>query len=228
MHLLLIEDDFDLSRTLVQYLELSGYVCDHAIDGLKGLNLLQEHNYDVLILDLMLPMMDGLHVCERLRSEGNDIPILMLTARDSLKDKLEGFRAGTDDFLVKPFAFEELTMRIEALARRRSGQVRKLQVDDLKLDLDMHIATRNDEVLHLTPTGWKLLETLVRASPAAVSRQTLERAVWGDNPPESNALKVHMFHLRKALDGNFEEQMLHTLSGYGFRLGYSEETESAI
>lgn len=225
MNLLLIEDDNDLASTLLQYLQLSGYTCDHAADGLKGLSMLQKHNYDVLILDLMLPMLDGLHVCEQLREEGNDIPILMLTARDSLKDKMQGFQAGTDDYLIKPFAFEELTLRIEALARRRSGQVRRLQVEDLIVDLTKHEATRRGERLHLTPTGWTILETLVRASPAVVSRPTLEHAIWGDTPPESNALKVHLFHLRKTVDRDGWPPLIHTLSGYGFRLGAANGSE---
>lgn len=226
MNILLIEDDVDLAGTLIQYLELAGYSCDHAADGLRGLNLLHRNHYDVLILDIMLPLLNGLQVCRDLREAGNDIPVLMLTARDTLTDKLEGFRAGTDDYLVKPFACEELTMRLEALGRRRSGQVRKLQFADLVADLDQHTVHRGELEIKLTPTGWKLLETLLRASPSAVSRTLLEHAVWGDNPPESNALKVHMHHLRKAVDPANLPSLIHTVSGHGFQLRNPDDDQA--
>lgn len=218
MNILLIEDDVDLSSTLIQYLELAGYRCDHAADGVSGFNLLKQHPFDALILDLMLPRMDGLTLCRKLREEGMDIPVLMLTARDSLDDKLEGFRAGTDDYLVKPFAFEELTVRVDALGRRRSGQMRRFQVADLVLDLDRHTVHRGETEIKLTPSGWQLLETLLRASPNPVSRKSLEQILWGDDLPESNVLKVHVHHLRKAIDLPGLPSLIHTLSGYGFQI----------
>lgn len=216
LDVLLVEDDRDLAATVMQYLELEGFRCDHADNGVMALQLGQQHTYDAMLLDLNLPRLDGLSVCQQLRAEGNDVPILMLTARDQLKDKLDGFRAGTDDFLVKPFELQELVVRLLALTRRRSGQVKVLQCADLRMDLTAHEVTRAGAPLKVSPTGWKLLETLLRAAPSAVPRQKLEQAIWGEDIPDSNALKVHMHHLRKAVDGDTDSPLLHTVAGYGF------------
>lgn len=218
LDILLVEDNRDLAATVIQYLELEGIRCDHADNGLMALELNQRNAYDAMLLDLNLPRLDGIDVCQRLRAEGNDVPILMLTARDQLKDKLDGFRAGTDDFLVKPFELEELVVRVIALTRRRSGQIKVLQCADLRMDLNAHQASRAGAPLKLSPIGWKLLEHLLRASPTAVPRQKLEQAVWGDDVPDSNALKVHMHHLRRALDGGSGSPLLHTVPGYGFAI----------
>lgn len=218
LNVLLVEDDLDLADTVVQYLELEGIGCDHGANGMAGLQLAKEGGYQVLLLDLNLPRLDGLSLCEQLRRSGDDTPILMLTARDGLDDKLAGFEAGTDDYLVKPFALQELVVRLEALARRRSGQVRKLFCADLEMDLSAKTVTRNDIILKLSPTGWRLLESLLRASPEVVSRQVLEEAVWGDDIPDSNSLKVHIFHLRKAIDVPFSNPLLQTVTGHGFAM----------
>lgn len=216
LDVLLVEDDLDLAATVVQYLELENIRCDHAGNGASGLELMQQHNYDALLLDLNLPRMDGLAVCEKLRDLGRDTPVLMITARDQLQDKLAGFKAGTDDFLVKPFELEELVVRLHAISRRRSGQSRLLQCDDLLMDLTAHQISRAGQQIKLSPTGWALLETLLRASPDAVSRQKLLAAVWGDEIPDSNCLKVHIFNLRKAIDHGFPNPLLQTVSGFGF------------
>ena len=226
LFLLLVEDDFDLAATIVQYLELEGMVCDHAASGEAGLNLARENKYDVLLLDIMLPRMNGLEVCQALRNTGQDTPILMLTARDTLDDKLAGFRSGTDDYLVKPFDMPELIMRIHALARRKSGQVKILNVLDLTMHLDSKEAFRSKRKLALTPTGWILLETLARLSPAVVSRNKLLQAVWGDEIPESNSLKVHLHKLRRQLDGSKESPMLHTVPGHGYALRRPDESST--
>ncbi|WP_022963748.1 response regulator transcription factor [Halopseudomonas pelagia] len=218
LDILLVEDDRDLAATVIQYLELEGIRCDHADNGLMALELNQRNAYDAMLLDLNLPRLDGIDVCQQLRTEGNDVPILMLTARDQLKDKLDGFRAGTDDFLIKPFELQELVVRVIALTRRRSGQIKVLQCSDLRMDLNAHEASRAGTALKLSPIGWKLLEHLLRASPAAVPRQKLEQAVWGDDVPDSNALKVHMHHLRRAIDGGIGHPLLHTVPGYGFAI----------
>lgn len=218
IQVLLVEDDIDLAATVSTYLELEGVNCDHAYNGPAGLELALHNSYDVILLDLMLPRMDGLSVCAKLREAGTDTPVLMLTARDTLDDKLEGFKVGTDDYLVKPFALEELVVRIQALKNRRSGAVHRLQVADLVLDLTAHIASRSGVELKLSPTGWKLLEVLSRSAPKAVSRQDLERAIWQDDPPDSNSLKVHLFKLRKKVDDPFDLQLIHTVTGFGFVL----------
>ena len=218
LHVLLVEDDLDLAETEIDYLSLENIECDHASNGLAGLEFSHQHQYDVLLLDLNLPRMDGLSVCEKLREQGYDVPILMLTARDQLSDKITGFNAGTDDYLVKPFELDELIVRIQALSRRRSGQVQRLQCDDLIMDLQTKTVTRSGQSLKLSPTSWQLLEALMRAYPDVVAKQKLEAAVWGDTPPDSDSLKVHMFHLRKAVDAPFEKNLIHTIPGHGFAL----------
>ena len=218
LNVLLVEDDLDLADTIVQYLELEGIRCVHGTNGVAGLQLAKEGGYQVLLLDINLPRLDGLSLCEQLRGIGNDTPILMLTARDSLDDKLAGFQAGTDDYLVKPFALQELVVRLEALSRRRSGQTRKLSCAGLEMNLSDKTVTRNGCILKLSPTGWRLLEALLRASPEVVSRQDLEEAVWSDDVPDSNSLKVHIFNLRKVIDVPFSAPLLHTIPGHGFVL----------
>jgi len=218
LNVLLVEDDLDLAETVIQYLELENVRCDYAANGMTGLQLAQQHRYDVLLLDINLPRLDGLSVCQRLRTAGDDTPVLMLTARDRLNDKLDGFQAGTDDYLVKPFELQELVVRLQALARRRSGQVLILRCGDLEMNLDERSVRRAGKPLKLSPTGWRLLEILMRASPSVVSRKTLEETLWGDEIPDSNSLKVHLFHLRKAVDSPFPTALLHTVPGHGFVL----------
>nr|WP_204355896.1 response regulator transcription factor [Marinobacter bohaiensis] len=218
LNVLLVEDDRDLAMTIVQYLDIQQIRCDHASNGASGLQLIRDNRYDVILLDLNLPRLDGLSVCREVRQAGDDTSILMLTARDQLADKVEGFESGTDDYLVKPFELQEMLVRIRALAHRRSGQVQRLGCAGLDMDLSAQSATRDGQPLKLSPTGWRLLETLLRASPAIVSRRALEEAVWGDEPPDSNSLKVHMHHLRKIVDQGFGRPLIHTVPGRGFVL----------
>ncbi|MDE1464118.1 response regulator transcription factor [Spartinivicinus poritis] len=215
---LLVEDDRDLADTVIQYLELENIRCDYASNGIAGLELVSQNHYDALLLDLNLPRLDGLAVCQRVRASGDDTPVLMLTARDKISDKLLGFDAGTDDYLVKPFAIQELVVRVRALAKRRSGQVRVLSCGDLQMDLTTKTLIRQGVPIKLSPTCWTLLETLLRASPSVVSRQQLEQALWGDEIPDSNSLKVHLFHLRKAIDMPFDTPLLHTIARQGFAI----------
>ena len=216
LQVLLVEDDRDLAASIADYLVLEQISVDHAYNGQAGLTLVSENNYDVLLIDLMLPRMDGLALCKKLRQQGIDTPVLILTARDTLDDKVAGFNAGTDDYMVKPFALKELIIRIQALAKRRSGQIRKLQLADLTLELDTRVATRDGQIVKLTPSEWTLLETLLRASPAIVSRQQLEQALWPDDLPNTNTLKVHMCHLRQQVDKPFFKPLIHTIQGQGF------------
>lgn len=218
LNVLLVEDDRDLAMTIVQYLEIQQIRCDHASNGASGLQLIRDNRYDVILLDLNLPRLDGLSVCREVRRTGDDTSILMLTARDQLADKVEGFESGTDDYLVKPFELQEMLVRIRALGHRRSGQVRRLVCAGLAMDLTAQTASRDGLALKLSPTGWCLLETLLRASPSIVSRQALEEAVWGDEPPDSNSLKVHMHNLRKIVDQGFDTPLIHTVLGRGFVL----------
>lgn len=224
LNVLIIEDDLDLAKTMIEYLELDGMRCDHASNGVSGLNLAKQHRFDVVLLDLNLPRLDGLSVCQQLRQDGNDTPVLMITARDQLDDKIDGFRVGTDDYLVKPFELKELIVRINALARRRSGQAQTLRYEDLEMNLSEHKVERGSQNLKLSPTAWRLLETLLRYAPNVVSKQVLEQAVWGDELPDSNSLKVHMFNLRRVVDTPYPTSIIKTVSGHGFVLRGKDET----
>jgi len=215
---LLVEDDLDLAATIIDYLELENIICDHAANGIAGLQLINKQSYDVIILDVNMPRMDGLSVCQNIREQGLSTPILMLTARDTLDDKLAGFAAGSDDYLVKPFAMLELVARLQVLAKRPSGQTNKLIVDNLEVDFSKKIAVRDAVNILLSPTGWKILEVLLRKSPEVVSREQIAQAVWGDEFPDSNSLKVHMFKLRQQVDAGQKHKLIHTLAGQGFTL----------
>lgn len=221
MRLLVIEDNRNLVANLFAYFEARGHVLDAAPDGITGLHLALTKPYDALILDWMLPRMDGPEVLRKLRNEGlSDLPVIMLTARDELPDKLQGFRAGADDYLTKPFDLPELEVRLESLQARvvGRGRSRVLSVEDLRLDLSTLEATRVGTPVHLFPAGRKLLEVLMRASPAVVSREQLEFALWGDDPPDGDMLRSHIYELRREIDGPFEVKLIHTVPRAGYRL----------
>jgi DNA-binding response OmpR family regulator len=220
MHLLIIEDNPDLLENLSDFFEARNHSVDLAYNGLTGLRFAQEHRYDVIVLDLMLPGMDGLEVCARLRSDNCDTPILMLTARDTLGDKLEGFESGADDYLVKPFALPELEARLTALVRRGSGLAMRvrLNVEDLSFDLDRLKVERDGRRIDLGPIPMRILELLMRRSPGVVRREEMERAIWGDDPPDSDALRAHMHALRSAVDRDSSVPLVHTIRGIGYQL----------
>ncbi|MCA2018986.1 response regulator transcription factor [Vibrio tritonius] len=215
---LLVEDDLDLATALIDYMSLEDIECDYAADGQVGYNLIVSNTYDVIVLDLNLPKIKGLAVCERIRAQGVETPVLMLTACDTLDDKLQGFSHGADDYLVKPFATEELIVRLKALSRRRSGQISKLRVGELELDLTHRQVTRQGTPIKLSPIALKILEVLMREYPSGVSREKIVQTVWGDEQPDSNSLKVHIFNLRKQIDKPGLEPLIQTVPGYGFCL----------
>ena len=225
MHLLLIEDNPDLAANVCEFLDARGHATDWAGDGVTGLHLAVVNHYDAVILDLGLPGIDGMKLCQQLRQGAQKaVPVLMLTARDTLQDKLGGFRAGADDYVVKPFALEELEARLEALARRAQPAASTLlQVADLSVNTDTLQVRRGGESLVLTPIALKLLVALMRASPRVLTRQALEREVWGDDPPDSDALRTHVHALRAAIDKRFEPKLLHTLHGRGYRISTDAE-----
>lgn len=221
MQVLLIEDNADLSANVWDYFESKGHGMDAAGDGVTGLHLAIVNDYDAIVLDLSLPAMDGLEVCRRLREDaGKSTPVLMLTARDTLQDKLEGFRSGADDYLVKPFALEELEARLRALTRRAKPNhaARTLSVADLTFDLQSLRVRRAGRPITLTPTGLKILEALMRTPERVVARRELERKLWGDSPPDSDALRAHVHALRAAIDKPFDMPLLHTVHGIGYQL----------
>ncbi|HEX7340793.1 MAG TPA: response regulator transcription factor [Rhodanobacteraceae bacterium] len=220
MHVLVIEDHTDLATNIGDFLEDRGHVIDFAGDGVTGLHLAVVHDFDVIVLDLTLPGMDGLEVARKLRSEARkQTPILMLTARDSLEQKLTGFESGADDYMTKPFALAELGARLEVLARRSKGpQSRVLKVADLTYNLDTLTVMRGGKSIQLNPIGLKLLQALMEASPSVVTRQDLEQKVWGEELPDSDSLRVHIHGLRAAIDKPFDKLLIHTRHGIGYRM----------
>ena len=224
--ILLIEDHHDIAAMVCEHLEFRGYEVDYAADGITGLHLAVTGDFDAIILDLMLPGMDGLEICRKYRTEaGGRKPILMLTARDTLEDKIAGLDAGADDYLVKPFELEELDARLRALLRRAGDSVASqvLRVADLEFDTGTLEVRRSKRLLTLTPIGLKLLEALMKASPRVVSRRNLEREVWGDVVPDSDALRSHLYNLRKAIDKPFDRPLLHNVQGMGYRLAARDD-----
>jgi DNA-binding response OmpR family regulator len=220
MRILVIEDNRDILANVLDYLQLKGYSVDCAQDGLSGLHLATTDHYDLIVLDIMLPGVDGYQVCKRLREDArSEVPILMLTARDALEDRLNGLRAGADDYLIKPFALSELVARIEAILRRsQGGRKRQLKVADLVYDLDTLDITRAGQPLKLNPLAMRLLAVLMQKSPAVVRREALEEALWGDERPDSDSLRSHIHQLRQIIDKPFATPLLHTLHGVGYRL----------
>ena len=227
MYILVIEDNPDLVANLYDFLEPRGYVVDAAYDARNGLRSAQVNDYDAIILDLMLPDMDGFEICRRLRDAGHDVPVLMLTARDNLDDKLQGFASGTDDYLVKPFAMQELDVRLTALVRRmRKEQSREvLRVADLVFDPATLLVKRSGISITLPPIPLKILTLLIRQSPRVVPRREIERRVWGNDRPDSDALRAHISVLRAAMDRPFEHPLLHTVHGIGYQLTGSDEIQ---
>jgi DNA-binding response OmpR family regulator len=218
--ILVVEDHRDIAALVCEHLEGVGFEVDYADTGEAALHLVASNRYDALVLDLMLPGIDGIELCGRMRAAGNDIPVLMLTARDTLADKLSGFESGADDYLVKPFDLPELEARLLAIIRRRQGGAAagRLVVGDLSVDVETHTVTRAGQNLTVTPTGLKLLSELIRHSPRVVERRALERAVWGDAPPDSDALRTHLYQLRKVVDRPFKTALIHTVHSAGFRI----------
>jgi DNA-binding response OmpR family regulator len=228
MRILIIEDNPDIVANLYGFLEPKGYTLDSATNGYAGLALAAQHTYDVIVLDIMLPGLNGIEICRKLRGELNStVPVLMLTARDTLQDKEVGFHSGADDYLVKPFSLVELDLRLNALVRRVRGEHRAshvLQVGALRFDTDTYQVTREGTPLTLTKTGFVILKCLMRESPRLVTRDMLEHEVWGDNRPESDALRTHLHALRQALDKPFAFPMLRTVPGIGYQLTSTDES----
>ena len=225
MRILVIEDQPEILQNIADYLEMQGYLVDCAYDGLGGLHLAITQSFDLIILDLMLPGMDGITLCQKLRRDAQlSTPVIMLTARDSVDDKLTGFRAGADDYLVKPFSLPELHARVEAVLRRgRAGVQNVLQVGDLCYDMSNLEVSRQGVPLKLSPIGLKLLEQLMKASPHVVKREALEELLWGENLPGSDSLRSHIHTLRQTIDKPFSSPLLHTVHGIGYCLKATDD-----
>ncbi|MBD8472899.1 response regulator transcription factor [Pseudomonas sp. CFBP 8770] len=230
MRILVIEDHADILANISEYFTLKGCEVTGALDGVTGLHLAMTGKFDAIILDVMLPGMDGNRVCQKLRSVSRqNTPILMLTARDELEDRLTGFSVGADDYIIKPFALSELFARVETVSRRSAG-VRKnvLQVHDLTFDLDSLEVKRAGKLLKLNPTTLVLLELLMRKSPAIVKRREFELALWGQETPDSDSLRTGIYMLRRTIDKTFDVPLLHTVHSMGYKLQAPSGGEASI
>nr|WP_277611314.1 response regulator transcription factor [Microbulbifer celer] len=217
---MLIEDNPTIARQTGDFLQSHGWQLDFAHNGQLGTELALQNQYDLVLLDLNLPDMDGLEVCQQIKRDAPvNIPVLMLTARDAFADKVQGFSTGADDYLCKPFDLRELALRCQALARRNKlHQSRQLCIGELKIDQRQRSAARNGQSLQLTTIGFDILWLLAQAYPQPVSRSTLIHSIWGAEPPESDALKSHIYSLRRTLDRGHNSPMLKTLNNVGYRL----------
>ena len=220
MRLLLVEDESSIANFIRQGLTEAGYAVDVAQDGQEGLDYIRAADYDVLILDIMLPRLDGVTLLRQLRAKGNKTPALMLTARDTVDNRVEGLDAGADDYLVKPFAFPELLARVRALLRRpplQAGTV--LQIDNLQMDIAKHTVERNGRLIDLSPREYAVLEYLMRHPNQVLSRTQIGEHVWNfDFYNESNVVDVYIGYLRRKVDKPGELSLIHTVRGVGYCL----------
>lgn len=218
--ILLIEDNADLASNIIDYLEALGHRLHYAADGAAGLREALVSPVDIILLDLALPIRDGLSVCAEIRSRADRrVPIMMLTARDTLDDKLAGFASGADDYLVKPFSLAELAARVTALAQRQHlSRPHRLAIGPLTIDRQTRAAMRDGQLLRLTPLLWDLLLLLAESWPKPVSRDEATRRLWNDEPPSSDSLRAHMYLLRQVIDKPFDSAIVETVHGFGYRL----------
>ncbi len=221
MHILLIEDDLDVADYIGRGLRDNHHRVEHVADGLDGLQRSQSETFDALIVDRMLPGLNGLQVIEALRRNGNKVPVLILSALGEVDDRVNGLRAGGDDYLVKPFAFAELMARLEAILRRQqiSSYDTRLKVADLEMDMLSHRVSRAGQVLNLQPREYKLLEYLMRHAGQVVTRTMLLEKVWDYHfDPQTNVIDVHISRLRQKIDRGFDRALLSTVRGAGYLL----------
>ncbi|MEZ5504181.1 MAG: response regulator transcription factor [Halioglobus sp.] len=218
--MLVIEDNMKLADNIVDYLSSCGHILDTAADGPGGLSLASSNSYDVIVLDLGLPGLDGISVCRRLREDGVSTPVIMLTAKGELEDRVNGLDSGAEDYLVKPVALAELDARIRAQHRRSRGGVqrKRLQVAHLELDEDTHEVTLAGQKIAMTRMDFAILRVLMRESPRTVTMGQLEEEVWEGSLPVSDSIRTHIYRLRRALDHSSRQSMIRTIHGVGYRL----------
>lgn len=220
LKILVVEDNNAVAQNIADFLSSDEYLLDFAHNGKQGLKFALENYYDVIVLDLMLPGIDGLEVCQKIRENAErHIPILMLTARDTLDDKLVGFNVGADDYLTKPFALEELKARCFVLANRQKvAQPKTIKIGDIEIDRQRHLAKREGKTLELQRIPFQILLMLVESHPRTVSRSELWSKIWGESATDSDAIRSHVYQLRLALDKPFDTPLLATVHGVGFKL----------
>lgn len=228
MKVLLIEDNGVLARQITEFMANNGVVVDYAMTGRHGTYLALSETYDLVIVDVMLPDENGFEVTKTIKKKSAiHLPILMLTSRDAIADKTEGFAAGADDYLTKPFDLQELLLRCRSLCRRHQlYQPKVLTVGQLTIDSVSRVAHRDGRMLHLGQIPFQILETLIEAYPQPVSRALLIHRIWGNEPPETDALKSHIYQLRHILDKNFDYPMLKTVTNLGYRLDLGAADEA--
>ena len=220
MRLLVVEDQKDLNKIITKHLTAEGYSVDSCFDGEEALDYIEMADYDGIILDIMMPKMDGLAVLRQMRAEGNGTPVLFLTARDAVEDRVEGLDTGASDYLIKPFAFEELLARIRAMTRKASGiQSSTFTAADLVMDTAAHTVSRGGRDITLSAKEFALLEYLLRNKGKVLSRTMIENNLWNfDYAGGTNAVDVYIRYLRKKIDDDFEQKLIHTVRGSGYIL----------
>lgn len=220
MLILLVEDEADLAELTIDFLATVDIECDYAFDGINALSLLDKNQYQMIVLDVTMPRLDGFAVCEKLRASGITTPILFLTARDSLADKLTGFSLGADDYLTKPFELEELAARIQVLAARgaKASTNTNFELDNLTINYQQHSVVRADKAIAMSPTQWQLLTLLAKHSPNIVDKITIESEMWPDQEPSKDMFKTLIFRLRSLIDNDQETPLIHTIRGAGIAL----------
>lgn len=220
MLILLVEDESDLAELTIDFIETLNIECDYAFDGANALTLIEKNHYDVIVLDVNMPRMDGFSVCEKVRSLGIATPIIFLTAHDRLADKLNGFSLGADDYLTKPFELEELAVRIQVLAKRETKTTipELFTLNTLSIDYQQRSVSRSGRLIALSPTQWQLLILLAKNSPNIVDRITIEDEIWPDQTPTKDMLKTLIFRLRNLVDNADESKLIHTIRGAGISL----------
>lgn len=226
MHVLLVEDQPTVLNYVKRALEENGYAVDTARTGQEALDWAEVVQYELIILDIMLPEIDGISVCRRLRRQGHQAAILMLTARDTVDDRVTGLDAGADDYLVKPFELKELLARLRALARRRTAKSPIVKVGNLSLDPRTHVVMRNGELIRLTSKEYAVLECLMRDPERVFTRTEIAESVWSyDVYNQSNVVDVYIRNLRRKIDDPFDHKLIHTVRGAGYRLSDQDADE---
>lgn len=218
MRVLVVEDERDLNRILVKALSAEGYSADACFDGVEALEYLSGAQFDVVILDVMMPRMDGMELLRRMRSSGNDTPVILLTAMDSVPDRVRGLDTGADDYLVKPFSFDELMARIRVVTRKRTGAVTNVfTLADLTVDTASHTVTRGGRTITLSSKEFALLEYLIRNKGTVLSRESIENNLWNyDYSGGSNVVDVYISYLRRKIDNGFSKKLIQTVWGVGW------------
>lgn len=224
MRVLVVEDAKDMNRLIVKTLTRAGYSVDGCYNGEEALDFLAGAEYDAILLDVMMPKMDGYALLEKLRSQGMDTPVLFLTARDAISDRVKGLDLGADDYLVKPFDFEELLARIRVMTRKKSGKKSNVfTLGDLQVDAQSHTVTRGGKEINLLPKEFTILEYMIRNQGTVLSREQLENQIWNyERSGSSNNIDVYISKLRKKIDGEGQSRLLHTIRGVGWVLRMEE------